>query len=62
MTTSMGDARKLDLMFWWMRASKLRFPESTAATFRSFSLITFSMSGCSGPLLPMQVVQPKAAR
>jgi hypothetical protein len=30
-TTSGGDMRKLALMLWWTRASKLRLPESTEA-------------------------------
>ena len=45
-------------MFWWMRASKLRLPESTAAATRSFCAIASSIAGSSGPELPMQVVQP----
>jgi hypothetical protein len=57
-TTRGGEARKLARIFGWMRASKLRFPESTAAQTRSF-LTTASSIGCaSGPALPMQVVQP----
>jgi hypothetical protein len=43
---------------WLMRPSKLRFPESTDTTVRSRSLTTFETSSGSGPLLPMQVVQP----
>ena len=57
-TTSGGDIRKLALMFWCTRASKLRLPESTAAATRSFLTIASSMAGASGPELPMQVVQP----
>ena len=34
-TTSGGDARKFALRFGWMRASKLRLPDSTAAQTRS---------------------------
>ena len=57
-TTSGGEARKFALMFGWMRASKLRLPDSTAAQTRSFSVIASSIAGSSGPELPMQVVQP----
>src|ERR1035437_5636576 len=45
-----------------MRPSKLRLPDSTAATTRSFSSIAFATGASSGPLLPMQVVQPYPAR
>jgi hypothetical protein len=41
-----------------MRPSKLRFPESTDTTTRLPSLIAFETGSGSGPLLPMQVVQP----
>jgi hypothetical protein len=41
-----------------MRPSKLRLPDRTAVTARSFSLIAAEISGSSGPELPMQVVQP----
>ena len=41
-----------------MRPSKLRLPESTAVTARSFSLTAAEISSISGPELPMQVVQP----
>jgi len=57
-TTSGGDIRKFALMFWWTRASKLRLPESTLAATRSFFVMASSSAGCSGPELPMQVVQP----
>src|SRR5262252_794697 len=41
-----------------IRPSKLRLPDSTLATTRSFASIA-SATGCgSGPELPMQVVQP----
>src|SRR5579875_1571497 len=45
-----------------MRPSKLRLPESTDATTRSFSVIDFEIASGSGPELPMQVVQPKPTR
>ena len=45
-------------MFGWMRASKLRLPDSTAAAIRSLAVITSLISGVRSPLLPMQVVQP----
>jgi hypothetical protein len=57
-TTSGGLARKFALMFGWMRASKLRLPESTAAQIRSFFVIASLNSGRRSPALPMQVVQP----
>ena len=57
-TTSGGLIRKFALMFWWMRASKLRLPERTAAVTRSFFVTASSMPASSGPELPMQVVQP----
>src|SRR3712207_967698 len=41
-----------------MRPSKLRFPERTAATTRSFSLTAAEISSGSGPEFPMQVVHP----
>ena len=57
-TTSGGDMRKLALMFWWTRASKLRLPESTEAATKSFLTTASSTGAGSGPELPMQVVQP----
>ena len=57
-TTSGGDMRKLALMLWWTRASKLRLPERTEAATRSFFAIASSIGADSGPELPMQVVQP----
>ena len=57
-TTSGGLIRKLALMFWWMRASKLRLPERTAAVTRSCFVTASSIPESSGPELPMQVVQP----
>ncbi|MNC92971.1 hypothetical protein D3C83_94980 [compost metagenome] len=57
-TTSGGLIRKFALMFWWMRASKLRLPDSTAAATMSFLLTASSICESSGPELPMQVVQP----
>src|SRR5919204_5826972 len=41
-----------------MRPSKLRFPERTATTARSFSWTAAATSSGSGPEFPMQVVQP----
>ena len=41
-----------------MRPSKLRFPERTEQATRSFSRIALETSAGSGPLFPMQVVQP----
>jgi hypothetical protein len=41
-----------------IRPSKLRLPDSTAVTARSFSLIASEISSGSGPELPMQVAQP----
>jgi hypothetical protein len=41
-----------------MRPSKLRLPESTAATTRSPSFTAAATGSGTGPLLPMQVVQP----
>src|SRR6185436_5013081 len=61
-TTSGGLARKFAFRFGWMRASKLRLPESTAAQTRSFFVIASLISGARSPALPMHVVQPYAAR
>jgi hypothetical protein len=36
----------------------LRLPDSTEQTTRSFSSIASEITSGSGPLLPMQVVQP----
>src|SRR5689334_11967957 len=41
-----------------MRPSKFRFPLRTEATTRSSLSIALEMGGGSGPLFPMQVVQP----
>ena len=60
-TTSGGLARKLAFRFGWMRASKLRLPDSTAAATRSFFVIASLIAGVRSPALPMQVVQPYAA-
>ena len=57
-TTSGGLMRKFALTLWWMRASKLRFPDSTLAAMRSFFVSASSSSRSSGPELPMHVVQP----
>ena len=50
--------RKFALMLGCTRASKLRLPESTLAATRSALVMASSMTGLSGPELPMQVVQP----
>ncbi|CFT90610.1 Uncharacterised protein [Bordetella pertussis] len=57
-TTSGGEARKLALMFGWMRASKLRLPDSTAEHTRSLPRMASFRSAVRSPALPMQVVQP----
>jgi hypothetical protein len=41
-----------------MRPSKFRLPLSTEQTTRFRSRMTAAISSGSGPLLPMQVVQP----
>jgi hypothetical protein len=41
-----------------MRASKLRFPESTDTATRSPSAIASEISSGSGPEFPMHVVHP----
>ena len=61
-TTSGGLMRKFAFTLWWMRASKLRFPDSTLAPMRSFFVSASSSSRSSGPELPMHVVQPKPTR
>src|SRR6476661_4310665 len=45
-----------------MRPSKLRLPLSTEATTRFFASISACTSSGSGPLFPMQVVQPYPTR
>src|SRR4051795_2393555 len=45
-----------------MRPSKLRFPDSTDATTRFLSFTIDDTGSGSGPLLPMQVVQPYPTR
>ena len=45
-----------------MRPSKLRLPESTAATARSLSCTAALISAGSGPEFPMHVVQPYPTR
>ena len=52
--------RKFAFTLWWIRASKLRFPDSTLAAMRSLRVIASSSPRSSGPELPMQVVQPNA--
>ena len=42
----------------FMRPSKFRLPDSTAATDSPCSFTAAEISGASGPELPMQVVQP----
>jgi len=59
-TTSGGEARKFALRLGWIRASKLRLPESTAAQTRSLPVIASLISGVRSPALPMHVVQPYA--
>ena len=41
-----------------IRPSKLRLPDSTDTTARSASFTPAEISSCSGPELPMHVVQP----
>jgi hypothetical protein len=41
-----------------IRPSKLRFPESTAAATMFPSVTALATGSGTGPLLPMQVVQP----
>ena len=50
--------RKLAFTAAWTRASKLRLPERTLATTRSWPVTSASSRGSRGPELPMQVVQP----
>ena len=57
-TTSGGDARKAAFTCGLTRPSKLRLPESTAATTRPSSSMALVTGSSSGPELPMQVVQP----
>jgi hypothetical protein len=57
-TTSGGLMRKFAFTLWWMRASKLRLPESTEAATTSWSTRSFSTRASRGPEFPMQVVQP----
>ena len=57
-TTSGGLMRKFARIAWWMRASKLRLPDSTAAATTSFFVTASSIWLSSGPELPMHVVQP----
>src|SRR3989344_5167451 len=59
-TTNGGLARKLALRLGWMRASKLRLPDSTAAHTRSLLVMASFSSGVRSPALPIQVVQPMA--
>ena len=61
-TTSGGLMRKFAFTLWWMRASKLRFPDRTLAPMMSFVVSASSSSRSSGPELPMHVVQPKPTR
>src|SRR5436305_488145 len=57
-TTRGGEARYDARASGWIRPSKLRLPDSTAATTRSLSSTAFAIGSSSGPLLPMHVVQP----
>src|SRR5690606_17093107 len=61
-TTSGGDARKFMRTSGWIRPSKFRLPESTAATSSAPSAIASETAGSSEPELPMQVVQPYPTR
>ena len=54
--------RKFAFTLWWMRASKLRFPDSTLAPMMSFLVSASSSPRSSGPELPIQVVQPNPTR
>ncbi len=42
----------------WIRPSKLRLPDNTAAIVKSLSLIASSIGANKGPELPIHVVQP----
>ncbi len=57
-TTSGGLARYDARARGWIRPSKLRLPDSTAATASSLASMAPAMASSSGPELPMQVVQP----
>ena len=57
-TTSGGEARYAARASGWTRPSKLRLPDSTAATTSSSASIARATGSSSGPLLPMHVVQP----
>src|SRR5512137_259442 len=60
-TTSGGEAKKLALTCGCTRPSKFRLPEMTALATRLPSVTALATGSGSGPLLPMQVVQPNAA-
>src|SRR5262249_2035163 len=57
-TTSGGLIRKVALIGWWIRAWKLRLPDSTAAATRSFLLTVSSILLSIGPEFPIHVVHP----
>ena len=57
-TTSGGEARYEARTSGWIRPSKLRLPDRTAATISSSDSIAVATGSASGPELPMQVVQP----
>ena len=57
-TTSGGEARYDARASGWIRPSKFRLPDRTAATTRSWSSTALAIGGSSGPELPMHVVQP----
>ena len=57
-TTSGGEARYAARTSGWMRPSKLRLPDRTAATTSSSASMALATGSSSGPELPMQVVQP----
>ncbi len=55
---AIGEASQFDLVWAWIRPSKLRFPESTEHTFKSPVSIASAIGSVRGPELPIQVVQP----
>ncbi len=57
-TTSGGDARYDARTRGWIRPSKLRLPDRTAATTSWSASTAAAIGSSSGPELPMHVVQP----
>ena len=57
-TTSGGEARNAAFTCGLTRPSKLRLPDSTAATTISLSSMALVTGASSGPELPMHVVHP----